>query len=855
MLYTGMTEKRAFNYYSQPMNIMDDAITGLSSVEVQEARQKYGSNKLIYKSKNVVRVYLAGLLRDPMILLLLLAVGIYAANGDAGDSLFLAVAVLLVAAISWFQERRSAKALQALKELSRPRCKVMRNGELTEIDSDELVTGDILFVEEGVSIAADGIILSSNDFCVNESALTGESLPVFKDKDQADHFVYRGTTVVGGLAIIRVTGTGNSTRLGAIGKSIEGVREQKSPLEDSINDFIMKMAVAGAAVFLVVWILNYYSNANFTDSLLKSLTLAMSILPEEIPVAFATFMALAAWRMIRQGIVVKEMKTVETLGSATVICVDKTGTITENKMTLAGIYALKTARICTLTDVLTVDEQELIRMAMWASEPIPFDPMEVALHETYERITSYDERPDYKMLHEYPLSGKPPMMTHIFAGCMGTRIIAAKGAPEAMIAHSKLSPEEQSEITAAMNVFAKKGYRLLGVGEASFSGDAFPREQQQFSFDFKGIVAFYDPPKEDIGHVLQQFYSAGLSVKIITGDNTITTQAIANAIGFKGTEHVKTGDELMHLDDLQLDRCVTQTQIFTRMFPDAKLRVINALKRNGEIVAMTGDGINDGPALKAAHIGIAMGKKGTEIARQAASLVLLDDDLSGMVDAIAMGRKMYGNLKKAIRYIISIHIPIILIVFIPLAFRWAYPNILSPIHVIFLELIMGPTCSIIYENEPMEPNAMYQPPRALRSGLFTSGEIFVSIVQGMLIAVGVLVLYQWGVYKGYDQASVRTLVFISLIAANIILTLVNRSFFFPLTVTLQYRNYLVPFIILITAGLTAAILFIPTLTLFFGLHRPKLTDAFMAILISVIAVLWFEIFKWFRRRALTNIKY
>lgn len=406
------------------------------------------------------------------------------------------------------------------------------------------------------------------------------------------------------------------------------------------------MAIVGAIVCIIVWGINYFQSRLVLDSLLKALTLAMSILPEEIPVAFTTFMALGAWRLMKMGVVVKQMKTVETLGSATVICTDKTGTITENKMSLAKLFTLSTQKISDPEADLDETERELITLSMWSSEPIPFDPMEVAIHKAYETIVKEDRRPQYKMLHEYPLGGKPPMMTHIFENDKGERIIAAKGAPEALMNVSDSSTEQKQQIKEAIKTLAKEGYRLLGVGQATFSGTNFPEEQQSFKFLFKGLIAFYDPPKKNIQSVLESFYKAGISVKIITGDNAETTAAIAKQIAFKGYEKSLSGDELMKLSDVELKEKVGETAIFTRMFPEAKLKIINALKSNNEIVAMTGDGVNDGPALKAAHIGIAMGKKGTEIAKQAASLILVDDDLSKMVDAIASGRKNLYEFKK-----------------------------------------------------------------------------------------------------------------------------------------------------------------------------------------------------------------
>src|SRR5450432_2601468 len=752
-------------------------IQGLTDKQVLDAREKYGTNRLNYKKENEIRDAIKSVAKEPMVILLLVASLIYFISGDTGDGIFLSSAIVLVSTISLYQDSKSRNALGKLKDFSQPSCKVIRNGKETEIKSDDIVVGDSLVVEEGISVAADGFIVHSNDFSVNESILTGESIPVYKDSTKEDHFIFHGTTVASGLAIATITAVGNETKLGKIGKSLQNIKEEKTPLELQINSFVKIMVIAGSVVFFIVWLINYLHGHALLDSLLKALTLAMSILPEEIPVAFTSFMALGAWRLMKIGIIVKQMKTVETLGSATVICTDKTGTLTENKMSLVKIYVFGTNKYLNAVEQLGDEGNQLIRLAMWASEPIPFDPMEISLHDMYTKINSSDGRPSYHMVHEYPLGGKPPMMTHIFEDNSGDRIIAAKGAPEAIMSVSHLTATERQQADIAIKTLASDGYRVLGVGEAKFTDTNYPKTQQEFQFHFKGIVAFYDPPKKNISSVLEDFYKAGIAVKIITGDNAATTTAIARQVGFKGFEKNISGDELMKLPETALEKTVEECFVFTRMFPEAKLKIINALKINGEIVAMTGDGVNDGPALKAAHIGIAMGRKGTEIAKQAASLILLEDDLSKMVDAVAIGRRIYSNLKKAIQYIISIHIPIVLTVFIPLALGWIYPNIFSPVHIIFLELVMGPTCSIMYENEPMEKNSMAQKPRPLTSTFFNWKELNTSIIQGLMISAGTLTIYQYAVHQGFDESLTRTMVFTAIISSNIFLTLVNRSFY------------------------------------------------------------------------------
>jgi Ca2+-transporting ATPase len=828
-----------------PANNFD--INGLTDEQVAEARIKYGQNKLTAKKDNTIIAAIKSIVKEPMVILLLVAALIYFLSGETGDAIFLSLAIILIAVISLYQDSRSRNALENLKNFIQPNCKVIRNGIVVEIKSIDLVVGDSLIVEEGISITADGVIVHSNDFAVNESILTGEAFSVFKDKTSEDNQIYSGTTVASGLAIATITSIGNNTRLGKIGKSLENIEEEKTPLELQITNFVKKMVVAGTIVFLIVWGINYWHSLNFLNSLLNALTLAMSILPEEIPVAFTTFMALGAWRLMKMGVVVKQMKTVETLGSATVICSDKTGTITENKMSLAKVFLLSTQKVTSLEEELRDEEKALIRLAMWASEPIPFDTMEVALHQVYAEITATDERPNYNLIHEYPLGGKPPMMTHVFEAVSGNRIIAAKGAPEALIKVSTLAAREHEQIQAAIKSLATEGYRVLGVGESNFNGNDFPATQQELNFQFKGIVAFYDPPKKNIRNVLENFYKAGLKVKIITGDNSETTLSIAKQIGFHGYDKFITGEELMKLKDSDFKECVVSTNVFTRMFPDAKLKIINALKAQGEIVAMTGDGVNDGPALKAAHIGVAMGKKGTEIAKQAASLILLQDDLSKMVDAVAMGRKIYTNLKKAIQYIISIHIPIILTVFIPLTLGWVYPNIFSPLHIIFLELIMGPTCSIIYENEPMEKNTMLQKPRPLTTTFFNWKELTTSIIQGLAITIGTLFTYQYAVSEGYNESLTRTMTFTVLIAANIFLTLVNRSFHFSMLTTLKYKNNLMPLIIIITITILVLLLTIKPFTRFFQFETLDSNQVLICTAIGFCSVAWFEIVKWINR--------
>lgn len=825
-----------------PYNIPQH-LTGLTENELNESRRKFGYNKMVPAHRGSWLELLAGILKEPMLVLLFAISIIYLIVGDYGEASFMFLAIVAVSAISFYQDNRSKKALAALEKLNEPLSIIIRNGNVAEIPTQEIAVGDLCIIEEGKMINADGKIVHSNDFSVNEASLTGESLSVFKSKETEDNRVFSGTVSVSGLAVFEVEKIGKETRIGKIGVSLTDIKEEISPLQLQITKFVKGMAAVGFVIFLLVCAFNYYHTRNLLDSLLNGLTLAMSVLPEEIPVAFTTFMALGAWKLMRDGIIIKRSSVVETLGSTTVICTDKTGTITENSMSLKHVYDFHSDTIFDEPEFNNSSLSELIAYAMWSSEPVPFDPMEKALHQTYQRTCPDNQWKDFQMIHEYPLEGNPPMMTHLFRNSEGKLIVAAKGAPEAIINVSSLSEIEKVKISRYVKDFGKQGFRVLGVAKAEFEGSDFPEKQQDFSFYFLGLVVFSDPPKAGIQAVFQHIYDAGIKVKVITGDNTDTTNSIAQQAGIINTSNAIEGKEIMELAKVTLQQEVNEKVLFTRMFPDAKLTVVRALKQNGEVVAMLGDGVNDAPALKAAHIGVAMGKKGTEIAKAAASLVITDDDLDKLVIAIAAGRRIYTNIKKAVQYIISIHIPIILTVSLPLFLGWVYPQIFTPVHVIFLELIMGPTCSIVYENEPMEKNTMLQKPRNMTDTFLNWKELAISIVQGLIITAGVLFAYQYTVQNGGYEGKTRAMVFTTLIFANIFLSLTNRSFRYSVFESLKHKNSLFPVIIGVTVVLLFAILYVPPFAAFFKLSGLNGQELGIALLISAISVLWFEVYK------------
>jgi Ca2+-transporting ATPase len=575
-------------------------------------------------------------------------------------------------------------------------------------------------------------------------------------------------------------------------------------------------------------------------SLLFALTLAMSAVPEEIPVAFSSFMALGTYKMSKLGIISRKPQIIENLGAVSVICFDKTGTITENKMEVKTIYDYKSDAQVDLPGQLETGKNVLL-YGVLASERNPFDTMEKAIWEAAgEHIGDWHLQ--LKMIHEYPLGGQPPMMTHLYKQ-EDSMLVAGKGAAERIIQVCRLQQGEREKIKSQVVSLASKGYRVIGVASAVHGTAPLPMSQDDFNWQFEGLLALYDPPKKNIRQVIEQFYSAGIDVKLVTGDYTETAMQIAKQVGILNHLKCVNGEQVMQMNREELNAIVKTTSLFARMFPDAKLKLIEAIKDQGEIVAMTGDGVNDGPALKSAHIGIAMGKRGTEIARQAADLVITDDNLQRMVIAVSEGRKIFNNLKKAVRYIISIHIPIILIASLPLIFGWAYPNVFTPIHVIFMELIMGPTCSIFFEKEPVEEDLMKLSPRPRDAGLFNREELLLSIVQGIVITAGCLALYYIFMNDGATLEKVRTIVFTSLLISNVFLTFVNRSVTQTIKYTIHYKNKLAPFIIVISVAFLAAILALPFLRNLFQLTTISAGELALCTGVALAGVMWFEVYK------------
>lgn len=802
-------------------------IHGLNTPEVTERRKKYGKNVLASAKKNHLLLSIWNIAREPMFLLLAVACGLYFFLGDTTEAIMMLVSIAFVAGIEIFQEAKSEKALEALREYTETNVRVLRDGSWVELPAAELVPDDVVTIGEGERVPADGVVLRQHDLSVEEAVLTGESLPVDK---KVSHQLFQGTTVAAGQGVYRITATGNSTELGKLGKSIESIDPLPTPLQMQLERFVRQMGIFGIIAFSLALWLNMAAENDFWQALLLSLTIAMALLPEEIPVAFTTFMALGSYRMVKSGILVKQPKTVESLGSATVICLDKTGTITENRMSVAEVVSYSDD-----------NEQKVLHYAWWASEPDPFDAMEKAVEERIQEH-GHDPRRGFHLVHEYPLGGRPPMMTHIWSDRKGQQVVACKGAVERILSACGATADVRRRVLDQTEEMAEKGYRVLGVASAVHDS-SFPAEQDDFQWKFEGVVAFFDPPKENVSAVFETFRTAGIRVMMITGDHTSTARNIARSVGLQGWELALTGQEVMELDDEALKDAVKRVNVYARMFPDAKLRIVQALQSNGEIVAMSGDGVNDGPALKAAQIGVAMGARGTDIAKRAASLVLLNDDLGSMAVAVEMGRRIYDNLRKAIRYIISIHLPIIMAVLVPLLFGWEYTHILLPLHVIFLELVMDPMAAIGFENEPAESSLMRKPPRGRAVSLFTAPELGMALLQGVMLGGAVLFAYRFAVDRGCGEDTVRAYVFGTMVFGNLFLTLTNRSFDYTFLKTVTYKNPFLWRILGLSLVMLGIVLYVPPVAALFRVSVLHPDDLGWCALFAFVGVAWFEVWK------------
>ena len=775
----------------------EQLISGLSTAEAQLRLAASGYNEL--KPPNPRRIWhiVADVLREPMFLLLIAAGGIYMLLGNAQDALMLLFFVLLIIVMTVSQQHKSERVLEALRDLSSPRALVLRDGQQQRIAGREVVQGDLMLLKEGDRVAADAVLLSCNDLFADESMLTGESVPVLKHAGSPDAvarqpggdnqpFVYAGTVLVQGSGIGLVTATGKSSAIGQIGKSLEDTRSGISPLRIQTDRLVRRLAIFAGALCLLLVLTYGISRGHWLDALLAGISLAMASLPEEFPVILSVFMALGAWRISRRDVLTRRLNAIETLGATTVLCTDKTGTLTENRMVIRKLYS--GAQMLGKDSMLQVDSRsplpepwhELVEFGILASERDPFDPMERALHELGNRTLSGSEHlhKEWELVHEYSLSPELLAMSHVWQGEEREHhMVAAKGAPEAIIDLCHLPETQAASIAQIAADMADQGLRVLGVARAELKPGQdpehqWPAQQHDIEFSFVGLLGLQDPLRPDVIDAIAQCHAAGIRVVMITGDHAGTAQAIARELGLPFAD-VLSGNELDALSDETLRSRLRDVQVFARIVPQQKLRLVEAFKANGEIVAMTGDGVNDAPALKAAHIGVAMGKRGTDVAREAAGLVLLNDDFASLAATIRLGRRIYDNLRKAMSYALAVHIPIVGMALLPVLL--GEPLLLLPAHIMFLQMIIDPACSIFFEAEPEERDIMQRPPRQSNEPLFGGKLLVNSLLQGSVAFMVAVAIYFWALSKGMDENTVRALVFVAMVAGNIALVFSSRS--------------------------------------------------------------------------------
>lgn len=834
---------------------------GLTDHEASQRLAEGGYNELASaKPRNVFAIALS-VAREPMFMLLVACGTIYLLLGSRQEALMLLGFVFVVMGITFVQERKTERALGALRDLSSPRALVIREGQQKRIPGRDVVRGDIVVLAEGDRVPADAILLKCTSMTVDEAVLTGESVPVRKvaSNDNPQRmgapggddlpFVFSGTLVVQGKGIAKVIWTASDTAIGRIGKALSGIKQETTRLQNEVARVVKRVSWIGLALAGVVALWYGVTRGDWLNGLLAGITLAMAVLPEELPVVLTVFLGLGAWRLSKEKVLTRHIPAIEMLGAATVLCVDKTGTLTQNKMVLARIGAADQVFDVTpmgIMDAISLPEtfHETLEFAVLASQRDPFDPMELAIRESGLKLLANTEHlhTNWRLVNEYPLSRELLAMSRVWQSPDQVQyIIAAKGAPEAIIDLCHLDAGMAQDILNQVNALAEQGLRVLGVAKAVFTQQALPDIQHDFSFQFLGVVALADPIRPMVPAAIEESHAAGLRVVMITGDYPATATNIARQIGLEMPEEIITGPELNNLDDAELQRRIKTVNIFCRVTPEQKLRLVNAFKSNGDIVVMTGDGVNDAPALKSAHIGIAMGARGTDVARESASLVLLNDDFSSIVSAVKLGRRIFDNLQKAVAFVIAAHIPIVALSLIPVMMGW--PVLLMPVHILFLQLIIDPVCSIVFEAEPEEADVMQRPPRSPDARLFDHELLQRGFMQGSVLLVIVLAIFGFALYRGLGADEARALTFATLVLASIGLIFTNRSRSRSAFATLRSRNVALWWIVAGAVIGLSLILFLPVLSELFSFGKLDPVELVFCLFAGFTTFGLFEAFK------------
>jgi Ca2+-transporting ATPase len=848
-----------------PSDISSSApIHGLSEADAQLRLKTEGYNELPRPERRTPLRIIFEVLREPMLSLLLGGGVIYLALGDLKEALILLAFATMSVIITVVQETRTERVLEALRDLTSPRALVIRDGQRKRIAGREVVRGDVVILAEGDRVPADAVLVQSHDLQTDESLLTGESVPVRKTASSEDTtskprrpggddlpYVFSGSMVVRGTGAGKVVATGALSEIGKIGQSLSTQEIEPPRLQAQTRRLVQIFAMVGGVVSLLAVLLYGTLRGGWLDAVLAGIALGMSMLPEEFPVVLTVFMAMGAWRISRARVLTRRAAAIETLGSATVLCTDKTGTLTQNRMSIAELR-LKSGEVLRLREATAGKTFEafraLIEVGFLASTPDPFDPMEKAFHDLAKQqvtTTEHLHEAEWKLVHAYGLRPGLLAMSQVWQTTNGGQefVIAAKGAPEAIADLCHLSTTDIAALMQSVDAMAAEGMRVLGVARASFAGPVWPDSQHDFTFEFLGLVGLADPLRLSVPDAVSECRSAGIKVVMITGDYPATARAIARQAGLDAGE-VVTGEQLEQLSMAELALRVRTATVFARIMPEQKLRIVNALKANGEIVAMTGDGVNDAPSLKAAHIGIAMGGRGTDVAREASSIVLLDDDFGSIVTAVRLGRRIYDNLRKAMGFIFAVHVPIAGLALLPLLF--GLPILFGPMHIAFLEMVIDPVCSLVFEAEMEEEDIMRRPPRDPGQPLFSGPLIGWSLLQGAFAFVLVAVIFVVAFRQGMPEEEVRALAFFSLVLTIISLIFANRSFSASLLTALRRTNPVLALVLLAVATMLSLTLLWPFargLFRFGPLHLDDLMLTFGAgiivlVLLVALKLLW-----------------
>ncbi|MYN44834.1 HAD-IC family P-type ATPase [Pseudoduganella sp. FT93W] len=821
------------------------AASGLSSAAARQRLQTLGPNELpVSRPRSNARL-LRDVVAEPMFLLLVACGAIYLLLGDPDEALMLLGFVAIVVAMTFFQQRRTERSLHALRDLSSPRALVLRDGQQRRIAGRELVPGDVVLLAEGDRVPADIDLLASSNLMVDESMLTGESVPVSKQAGGTPEQsrLYSGTLITQGTASGLVVATGPASALGRIGASLATLGGELTPIQLETRGVVKTVASGGALLAVTLALVYGYLNGAWLQGVLAGLTLAMAILPEELPVILTLFLGLGAWRLGRAQILARSIPAIELLGATTVLCVDKTGTLTANRMEVLGLWTGQ-AEFDGRQPAGELPEalHGLLEYAVLASHRQAFDPMEQAITAAGTRWLANTEHlhRDWQLIDDYPLSRQLLAMSRVWQSPdHSAYLVAAKGAPEAIIDLCHLDAAHSAAISAQVGIMAERGLRVIAVASATFAAPPLPDNQHVFEFAFLGLVALQDPIRPEVPPAVAQCHAAGMQVVMITGDHPATATAIATQAGIHGG--VLSGSELASLDDTALSLRLQDCRVFCRIAPEQKLRLVQAFRQRGEIVAMTGDGVNDAPALKAAHIGVAMGARGTDVAREAAALVLLKDDFSSLLQAVQHGRRLFANLRKAIVFIVAVHVPIVGLSFLPVLFGW--PLLLMPVHILFLQLVIDPACALVFEAEAIEAGAMQNPPRNPQQHLFDRSLLRRGLLQGGVLLLVLLLCHAVLRAGGVPEYSARSTTFLTLVLANLGLIASNLSWRQPVWQRSHQANRPFYWIGAATLSLLAVVMSVPAVRSLFAFALPAPSLLLASVLLALLCVGWFELLK------------